>query len=651
MRYSAPIDGLRAIAILAVLIFHIAPNLLTGGYAGVDVFFVVSGFLITSIVLHDIRAGRFSMREFYLRRIQRLLPNVIVTVTAVVLLWAWLLPPSTARQTATHGLWALFSGSNIFIFKFLGGYWGNAAEMAPLTHTWSLGVEEQFYLIFPFTLLMLSRVRRLELWLLAIAASSLAYCIYKTPINQPSTFYLLHARVWELLLGAALAARPIAITGRGRRELCGIIGMVLITASAVLLNKDVAFPGYAALAPTVGTILVLVAISSGDTTLAARLSMPALVAIGKLSYSLYLWHWPLITIGKLEAELHGFEPIVGSVVGGVAGILVSAIVYVGIEKPLRNRGAGRSWRLGLIATGFVAAVVLARTQSTQALVADPQHRFDTPAFLGFLYNSGQIPGRELGGATRYYDVTMPPPPATIVDSWKTGGIQHLYGGQLPRVVVVGSSHALMYSRMIDDLCRVRGLSVAFLAIDGHSIFGDAATTVGTSPTTSFVAARHRWLEEWKPDAVIAIDRWDSRAESLEAFDTHLRDFFREMSALTPHLFWVAQVPSLTGGDDINFREFVNWRTRPGGTAPTIAPNLSEGRRHQLVDLANAAAAGFPGVAVLRPDLAFYMPDGSVRYAAGRDFFYADDDHLSQAGAEHVRGVFESAIIAATASRR
>lgn len=650
MRYSAPIDGLRAVAIVAVLVFHITPQLLPGGFVGVDVFFVVSGFLITSILLHDIRAREFSIREFYLRRIQRLLPNVIATVAAVLLLWAWLLPPSTARQTATHGLWALFNGSNIYIFKYLGGYWGNAAEMAPLTHTWSLGVEEQFYLVFPLTLLALSRTRRLEVWLLTIAAASLAFCIYKTPINQPSGFYLLHARVWQLLFGAALAARPIAIATKGRRELVGLVGLAMIAVSVALFGKNVVFPGYAALLPTVGTVMALAAISSGESFVASALSTAPMVTIGKLSYSLYLWHWPLITLGKLQAELRGADPAMGAIIGGLAGIALSVVAYVAIEKPLRNRGAGRQWRLAVIGVAFASTVVMARSQSTRALVADPQHRFNTPVFRGFVYNTGQPAGPELAQSTRYYDVTFPLAPPEAAESWKTGGIQHRYGGAPLRVVVIGSSHALMYSQLIDDICRDRGISVAFLGIDGRSIFGEPVASGATTPTPDFYAARHRWLEAWAPDVVVTIDKWDNRADPIDLFEPRLRQLFREMSALTPHVLWVSQVPVLTGGDDLNYREFVNWRTQPGQPLPSIAPNASEAKRKQLLSIALNAAAAFPRVRVLRPDLAFYQPDGSVRYADGRDFLYADDDHLSQAGANRVRSLFETAIIEATSRR-
>jgi len=187
MPYSAPLDGIRAIAILAVLIFHISPVVLKGGFAGVDVFFVLSGFLITSILLHDIRDGSFSMREFYLRRVQRLLPNVVVTVFAVLLLWTLLMPPSKAVQAGHHGLWTILNLSNIYIWRNLGGYWGDAAEWAPLLHTWSLAVEEQFYLFFPGFLLLLARVQRTRVlaWLVAATVLSLGLWLYGSRIHRP----------------------------------------------------------------------------------------------------------------------------------------------------------------------------------------------------------------------------------------------------------------------------------------------------------------------------------------------------------------------------------------------------------------------------------------------------------------------------------
>src|ERR1022692_900802 len=178
MNYVASLDGIRAIAIIAVLIFHVSPRVLSGGATGVDVFFVLSGFLITSIILQGIRDGSFSMREFYLRRVQRLLPNAIAVILAVLLLWTFFLPPGAAIQPGVHGLWTLGNLSNIYIWKHLGGYWGAAAETAPLTHFWSLAIEEQFYIILPASLLLLLRFqsRLVRIWLIVTAVVSFGLC-------------------------------------------------------------------------------------------------------------------------------------------------------------------------------------------------------------------------------------------------------------------------------------------------------------------------------------------------------------------------------------------------------------------------------------------------------------------------------------------
>ena len=157
--YVAALDGIRALAIAAVLVFHASPSTLPGGFTGVDVFFVLSGFLITSILLRDIARGSLALGEFYLRRIQRLAPNVVLTVLVVLALWhAWMLP-SAARQAGAHGLWSLANLANFYVWRHLGGYWGDAAEAAPFTHLWSLGVEEQFYLFLPALLALLVRRR------------------------------------------------------------------------------------------------------------------------------------------------------------------------------------------------------------------------------------------------------------------------------------------------------------------------------------------------------------------------------------------------------------------------------------------------------------------------------------------------------------
>jgi peptidoglycan/LPS O-acetylase OafA/YrhL len=660
MRYSPPLDGIRAVAILAVLLFHISPTALSGGFTGVDVFFVLSGFLITSIILHDLREGSFSFREFYLRRIQRLLPNVVVTVFAVLLLWTIFMPPGATRQAAHHGIWTIFNLSNFYIFNNLGGYWGSAAESSPLTHTWSLGIEEQFYMVFPGILLLLARLqpRRVRMWLIVATVLSFGLCLYGTPTHPTATFYLLPTRVWELLIGAVLAAHltPLRKKGDQQRsplgvnilEGIGVAGLGMIFLGFVHIKDGSGFPGMVSLLPTIGTGLVLFSIIDEKTRLAGLLSHSFMVRIGKLSYSIYLWHWPLITLGKSLAILYGKAQIYGAVAGSVAGVLLGWIVYVGVEQPLRRRGPGRSWRFAVIAIGYSITATCAVAVMSRHPVADPEHRFDPLAFLGEEYTAGNAEGaNQIIQSTRYYDVYFPPIPSNrSTDLWRSGGVVHLYGGGHPQVVVLGSSHALMYSKVIDDLCREMGISVAFLGVDSTSVFYEGTTNFNfSSPleVREFYQARAEWLRKWQPNAVFVIDRWDGRFSTPQGFDKELRSLLTEVSPVAGRVIFVSQVPVIRDGDQANLRELATWHMKHNNSLPLFYPDLKEPVRKQAVSIAEADTACFSNLRVLRADLPFYRGDGSIQYESGRAFFYADGDHLSEMGAEVVRGLFKSAI--------
>ncbi len=421
MRYSPPLDGIRAIAVLAILIFHISPSALRGGFTGVDVFFVLSGFLITSIILHDHGEGRFALREFYLRRIQRLIPNLMVMVLAVLVLWTVFMPPWAARQAAQHGLWTVFEASNFYIWKYLGEYWGTAAESSPLTHTWSLGVEEQFYLLFPcFLLLLLNhQSRRTKLWLILSAIASLGLCLVVRQSHPYAAFYLLPSRIWELLIGAALAAYRTASTGSESSATeknrtvganwIGFAGLAAIVLGFFLIHDDSGFPGLVTLAPTIGTSLLIWTVVDGNNWIARLLSSQPLVETGKASYSIYLWHWPLITLGKALAVLYGRPQILGAIAGGVAGVVVGWIAWKAIEQPLRRRGPGRPRRFTIIGMAFSAAAIFSAIVMLRRPAPDSAHRFDPIAFYGEQYTAGEAADASTAHQSEtYYDVYFPP---------------------------------------------------------------------------------------------------------------------------------------------------------------------------------------------------------------------------------------------------
>ena len=658
MPYSAPMDGIRAIAVLAVLIFHIAPGIFGGGFTGVDSFFVLSGFLITSNILNDLRRGRFAFREFYLRRMQRLLPNVIATVLAVLFLWGLLMPSSASPGTGRHGLWAIFNLSNIYIWRNLGGYWSDAAEWAPLTHTWSLGVEEQFYIIFPVLLLLLAKTspRHLGRWLAAGTSASFALFMVGNHLHPTSTFYLLPTRVWELLIGAFLAelVAPLSPSphwskpsyASGRREAVGIAGMTLLLLGFFLIRSG--SWGGVYLVPTTGTVLVIWAIQQGSTRLSSVLACPALVAIGKRSYSIYLWHWPLIILGKSLAFLYGKSSIYGILGGAFAGLLLAVAAYEVVEQPLRQRGLGRGRRFGFIGAGFLFAVIGSVVLAKRPPQTDPSHRFNAVQTSSQLFTVGRRPDfEEFARTTAYCDVTFPAQPVRTDDAWRTGGIIHPYGGGMPKLVVMGSSHALMYSKVIDEVCCELGISVAYLCMDsGTPAFFCSTPNYNfnsAQEAAAFDQSRRHWLHEWRPSMVLIIDRWDCHFPSAEKFTADLHSFLQEVSPLTDRILFVTQVPVLEGADLFNLRELVTWRIRLTGHPPRLLADQNESLRLKTLAIAQNATAFFPKLRILRADAQLYNDDGSIRYFSGPNFFYTNTDHLSDSGAEVNHDVFRRGI--------
>jgi peptidoglycan/LPS O-acetylase OafA/YrhL len=659
MKYSAPLDGLRAVAILAVLVFHIMPGALTGGFTGVDVFFVLSGYLIASVILHDLRENKFSLREFYLRRIQRLLPNaVLMVLVTVVLSYVALLPLATVK-VAQHGLWSLLNLSNIYLWRNVGGYWGESAASIPLLHTWSLAIEEQFYLFFPVALLLLSRRRRLCSMLSVIALASFAVGAYLTRTHQIAAFYLLPTRAWELLAGAALGAyrvpamadQPLKSFNSARLlKFVGWGGLAMIVAGFFSINEGSNFPGVIALVPVIGTLAVLASIADAGPGPAWFLSRPPMVLIGKLSYSIYLWHWPLIVLGRSYANLKGWPPQGGALAGAAAGIVLAVAAYWLVEQPLRLRGPGRPKRLMTIAAGFSACATACLLMSLYHPLADPVGYFDRTVFSGQQYNVREISAAdEAMSATKFADVLLPAPEPHPADVWNNGGIVHNWGQTGPRVVVIGSSHALMYAKLIDDICKQLGVSVAFLSADGMSVFftdGDDPRPAAVTFAEEFNAARKKWISEWRPDVVLVIDRWDNYDAAPAEFNQMLRDLAGELSSHAAHVICFSQVPVLTVGETNNLREYVLWRMNSDGQLPTMPADTKEPFRQSALSTITAVAHDFPKLQLLRVDQPFYTDKGSVRYAAGRSFLYADDNHLSDAGAEQLRDVVTQAIAAA-----
>ena len=340
MKYRAEIDGLRSLAILPVVAFHAGIERLSGGFTGVDVFFVISGYLITTIILGELgdAAGRdrFSILEFYKRRILRILPALTVVLVATAFAaWAIMLPNEFRATGRSVVATALFL-SNVYFWR-TSGYFADAADLKPLLHTWSLAVEEQFYVFFPLLLMLVARFlgRRFVLWIGLMTAASLALCLVLTPRAPSVAFFLLPTRVWELGIGALIAGGGAPRIGSARaRGLLALAGVALIAYGVVGLSEADPFPGWRALYPVLGAGLVI-AYGAG-TGVGAFLSTAPLVYVGKISYSLYLWHWPVIVFYRM-VQGRALEPGEIALVIGLSWLLAD-LSWRFVERPFRAEG-------------------------------------------------------------------------------------------------------------------------------------------------------------------------------------------------------------------------------------------------------------------------------------------------------------------------
>ena len=336
MRYRPDIDGLRAIAVLAVIGYHAFPKWITGGFVGVDIFFVISGYLISTVILESLSGDTFSLRAFYARRIRRIFPALLVVLLAVFGIGWLLLFAVEFKQLGKHIAASAGFVSNI-VFWSESGYFDTLAETKPLLHLWSLSIEEQFYLVWPVLLWALAKRRVNPLVTTTVLAmASFGLAVYELRHDAVAAFFLPQYRAWELLLGAMLAERALATRGlerpdAGRSNAQSIAGLTLI-ALAVAFTPRSAFPGWWALLPTAGAVLVIMA---GPTAVLNRrvLSSAPLVWVGLISYPLYLWHWPLLSFGRIVV---GSVPSPGYRAGAIAASVVLAwATYRAIERPLR----------------------------------------------------------------------------------------------------------------------------------------------------------------------------------------------------------------------------------------------------------------------------------------------------------------------------
>lgn len=628
--YRPEIDGLRAFAVIPVILFHMGFSWIAGGYVGVDVFFVISGFLITSILKKELEAGTFSFREFWARRISRILPALLVVTVATLAATCCFVFKPDQPAIVSQSIAALLSVANVYFWNTSGSYWGTKAEESPFLHTWSLSVEEQFYLFLPVTmwLIFLFRPRLLMGFILFVIISSLSLFLWGS-LNYPTaTFYLLPTRAWELATGCllALTIQSNRDTSRntGSFPALAAAGLFMVLASCVFLPT---LNGGLAIV-VLGTALIIAFGQSGlcNTILTQR----HVVHLGKMSYSLYLWHWPvLVFAGTFGLRSHQWLLL----------IPIYAFAYASyhlIERPTRRKAG----LVPAISVCYVLTVCVAPLLTMSSPFYDTSD-FEQAAWIPNNihphpdYHRSSIQIRL--GSTQLKVAEAPP------GAYSGNGIICGSGESYPEVVFLGDSHGCMWSDVIVSITEKLGIKCALYLIDGVPPYIDLplsheqqAYDMSAEEKYDYDNARLRCIEKWKPKLVIICTPWSNDTES-EAKD--LLEFLQHHSS---KVLLIEQPPVLAIGDRNAMQYLCFSGIKPEVGVKKYLPihepdRLEKGRR-----LVRSLADTY-GNCQYVPIWDLYVKGSEALVLDGKNVVYLDDDHLLSFGARIAESRLENAV--------
>lgn len=647
--YRPDIDGLRAVAILPVVLYHAFESAMPGGFIGVDVFFVISGYLITRLIATEIAEDRFSIARFYVRRARRILPALfVVLATTVAIGLAVLLPSELATLGTTLAGTAGFV-SNLLFWEDI-GYFDQGAFHKPLLHTWSLAVEEQFYLFWPIVLILAARIgiglRRL---VLGIMGTSFALSCWLLLRHEPTAFFWLPPRAWELTLGGALALGfvPAFRTDRSRSH-AAIAGLGAIGLGLVLLSEESRFPGWSALLPCLGTALLLHAGDSG-THLVARhlLNRKPMVSIGQLSYSLYLWHWPLLSLASIMSR--GAMTATTTIAVVVLSGILAALTWRFVEKPFRVHSEGgtrtpNGWVLVQYATVSVMLLAAGVTLS----VSNGLARWAEPEVVRIERARWDLGG--IRGCLRWQGGSGPLPGGPCIGGDTTS---------MRRLVVWGDSHAAAIMPGILEYASERGLAVHQLTMANCPPLLDAAVSDGTSSSPACPAFNQQVIDYISSDSavstVLLAARWALYTEtqrvglesgtpvylverasdvlssdrSKEVFGRSLARTIQRIADAGRSIVVFGSIPAL----GINIPECAARNHRQGapGVPCALSSSQAKDQLQHTTEVIRQIADRHPNVCTFWPQRV--LCDGAGCAGVDGDVIrYADDDHLTVAGA-------------------
>jgi len=339
IKYRAEIDGLRALAVLSVIIFHAGVDSLSGGFIGVDIFYVISGYLITTIISTSLQKQEFSFTAFYIRRIKRLLPAALIMVLTTVVVGIVFLTPDKYIELSKSAIFANLFMANVWLSNNL-GYFDLSTQISPLVHMWSLSVEEQFYLIFPFILFISYKVKGLvgiKFTILFIFILSFSLSIFLTDKYPNFSFYMLHTRAWELCVGAGLALFPALKSGiKLAASFLSFAGIIIIALCLFVITESDVYPGYLAFFPVLGTSLILFSLANNNSVVKSWLTLKPITFIGKISYSAYLWHWPIVVYYRIYNNQSHFNSLEITLLI-VASLFIGYLSWKYIEEKFRHQ--------------------------------------------------------------------------------------------------------------------------------------------------------------------------------------------------------------------------------------------------------------------------------------------------------------------------
>ncbi|TFY87246.1 acyltransferase [Pseudomonas nabeulensis] len=643
LAYRRDIDGLRAVAVLAVVLFHFGVPGVTGGFVGVDVFFVISGFLITSIIWREREAGRFSFVDFWARRARRILPALFVMMAATLAVGWFLLAPKDYEELGRSARYQVVFTSNL-LFARQDGYFDAASDIKPLLHTWSLAVEEQFYILFPLLLAVLSS--RLKHWrlvlfgLLLLSFGMSAWAVFHQP---QKAFFLLHMRAWELLAGAMLAVLPKSAWRASPALAQGVslASMGLILGAVFGFEATTPFPGIAALLPVLGGVGLIWANGQHHTWVGRLLSTRVMVGLGLVSYSWYLWHWPVFVYSSYAAidGLNAFE---------WAGVMLVTLLlgYLSwrfVEAPFREKRllAGRKAILlaagaGMLCLGLAGQVLrwtdglpwrlpeqaLRYAQAKQwgpellACIADRKTKDDrlfcrfgprdsarSALVWGDSHAAALIPALEAGAERHHISLT-----------------QASFAGCLPLDGLENVSQCARFNQRVEQAMGQQSFSdVVLVARWSLYLYGQLSGDLG--PTLK------------NPDTGHYV-----RAVAEQRFAAGLRQRVAGLRAAGHRVWLVKEVPLQEIVVPYRLSRLAMLNRSVEGEGLDVAHHVK--RQRFISQLFDQLAAADDGVQVLDPASKLCDAAGLCRVELNGRALYTDDNHLSDAGARYIEAFLE-----------